>query len=481
MDIQIDLDDIALFALLLGASVAAGEGLRKVGWRPESTRRLVHVLVGLTTAASPLWFDVPDGIYILAGLFCLGNAVALARGWIPSMHAVERRSWGTVLFPLALVAALVLTWSPLGDRVWALQAAFTVLALADPAASLAGGHWGQSSGEGKTPAGSLTFAVIAMIVGGIVLAAVGPDRGAGWVIAASVSAAALATVAEALGRHGWDNLWIVLAVVVGLTVAGGASPGALALAVGLAALFGWGAWRVGALSASGALAGTLLAWGLVAIGGWAWAVPALAFFVLSSVLSRLGHKRKAGAHALVEKGSRRDAGQVLANGGVALAALGASAFVPSPVLFAVFVGSLAAAAADTWATEIGTWIGGPTRRLGLGGRVPPGTSGGMSWGGTLGAVLGAGSVVLPAAGLTGAGGAWALAVVAAGVAGAILDTALGATVQARYRAPDGHLTERLRIDGVALPLAAGRAWLGNDGVNAACTLAGGLLASVWVG
>ncbi|WP_412067490.1 DUF92 domain-containing protein [Rubrivirga sp. IMCC43871] len=480
MTLQIDLDDLALFALLLGAAVAAGEGLRRLGGRPESTRRVVHALVGLATAAAPEWFDVPDGIYLLASVFFLGNAVALARGWLPSMHAVERRSWGTVLFPLALIAALGLTWSPLADRVWALQAAFAVLALADPAASMVGLRWERGRAGRKTAAGSLAFAVIAIVVTATVLTVAGPDRGVSWVVAASLSAAALATIAEALGRNGWDNVWIVLAVVVVLTVADGADSGVLGLATGLAAVFGWGTWRVGALDASGALAGSLLAWGLVAIGGWAWAVPALAFFVLSSTLSRLGHQRKASAEALAAKGSRRDARQVLANGGVALAALAASAFVAGPGLYVAFVGSFAAAAADTWATEIGTLIGGSTRRLGLGPRVPPGTSGGVSWGGTLGAVLGATSVTLPAAWLIGASGGWMLALVGAGVSGAVLDSVLGATLQARYRAADGRLTERSVADGVALPLAGGQSWLGNDGVNAACTVAGGLLAAMLV-
>lgn len=237
--------------------------------------------------------------------------------------------------------------------------------------------------------------------------------------------------------------------------------------------------RVGVLTRSGALAGSVLAWMLVALGGWAWAVPALTFFVLSSAWSLVGRRRA--AEALAEKGSRRDAGQVLANGGVGALLLALAAVAPAwtGVAYAGFVGAFAAAAADTWATEVGTLLGGPTRRLGVGARVPPGTSGGVSLGGTLGAVAGAASVAL-AAGLAGGMHTVAVAVVAAaGVAAAFLDTALGATLQARYRRPDGALTERTHDGGAALPLAAGWRWVTNDGVNLAATAAGAALGAWW--
>ena len=249
------------------------------------------------------------------------------------------------------------------------------------------------------------------------------------------------------------------------------------IALVVAAAFGAAAYGLRALSASGAVAGAALAWELLAWGGTAWAAPAVAFFVLSSAWSVIANKTKQQADALAEKGGRRDAGQVLANGGVGMALLAAHAagLVPESVAYGAFVGAFAAAAADTWGTEVGTLVGGPTRRLGVGRRVPPGTSGGMSAAGTLGAAAGAASVVLPALWLSpGLGAAASAALVMVGVGASVLDTALGATVQARYRRPDGALTERREHDGAAIPLAAGVRGVGNDAVNWACTAAGGL-------
>ncbi len=479
----------ALFAAALGAAVGAGEALRAWTRLPaDATRRVVHALVGLTTAASLSWFASPAPVYVLAGVFVAGNAVALARGWFPGMHGAARRSVGTVVFPLALGLCLVAGWTWGADRVWAVQAAFAVLALADPAASLVGAHARRGryavGRAAKSAAGSAAFALVAGAVTAASLALWRPAAwGGGEVALAAVTVALVGAAAEALGRAGWDNLTIPLAVVVVLVALdravedGDAVRFAWALAAGVA--FAWGTWRVRALDVSGAIAGALLAWALVAVGGVAWAVPALTFFVLSSALSRLpgGDRRDAGGRA---------AGQVLANGGVGLALLalwavrpdGATSFL---AVWGAFTGSLAAAAADTWATEVGTRYGGMPRRLGVGRRLAPGESGGVTPLGTLASVAGAATV--GAAGLAGSGTSWVVGggIVAAGVAGAAVDTLLGATLQARFRAPGGAVVEEAD-DGA--PLASGVRWMTNSAVNLVCTATGaavGALAALLVG
>ena len=255
----------------------------------------------------------------------------------------------------------------------------------------------------------------------------------------------------------------------------------------MAVAFGLVAWRVGFLDLSGALAAGLLAWGVLALGGWAWAAPGLTFFVLSSLLSRWGRRRKAAVERLAEKSSRRDAGQVAANGGVAGLLLVAHALEPHAALYWGFVGAFAAAAADTWGTEVGTFFRRPTRSVLTGRRVPPGTSGGVSVPGTAAALLGAGAVFASALPFAAPfleairPATAALLVVGGGFAAALLDSMLGATVQARYRASSGALTERPTEAGAALPLAGGLRWVNNDRVNLACTAVGAAIPMLFVG
>ena len=241
-------------------------------------------------------------------------------------------------------------------------------------------------------------------------------------------------------------------------------PAQILLGILLAAAVAALACRTRALTRSGALA----AWGvgavLFGVGGWAWAAALLTFFGTSTALSRWrrGAKERLG----YEKGGRRDAGQVLANGGVAaLCALLPLIFPAFGASHAhlLFLAALAAANADTWATEIGSALGGRPYDLRTGRPAAPGTSGAVSLPGTLAALAGAGLIGL----FAGIGADWGV-VTAAGLAGSLLDSLLGATVQARWHDPTRPrlLTERPQPGAPACGLRG----INNDVVNALCTL-----------
>src|SRR4051812_36518968 len=126
-------------------------------------------------------------------------------------------------------------------------------------------------------------------------------------------------------------------------------------AYGVAAVVGYGGYRARALTASGGVAACVVGGTIFGFGGLAWAVLLVLFFVSSSALSfvKSENERKRRAAAIFEKGGRRDAAQVLANGGVAAAMALVWGLGVGDAPFYAFVGSLAAATADTWATEIG--------------------------------------------------------------------------------------------------------------------------------
>ena len=129
----------------------------------------------------------------------------------------------------------------------------------------------------------------------------------------------------------------------------------------------------------------------------------------------------------------------------------------------LFLAALAAANADTWATEIGSALGGRPYDLRTGRPASPGTSGAVSLPGTL-SRAGRGRPDRAVRGSLGTGG---VMMTAAGLAGSFLDSLLGATVQARWHDPlrAGLLTEHPQP---GLP-AQGRRGINNDVVNALCT------------
>ena len=268
----------------------------------------------------------------------------------------------------------------------------------------------------------------------------------------------------------------------------------LAAGLGLAILIAGAAYAVRSLSLSGAIAAVLLGTAIFGLGGLPWAVLLVGFFVSSSALSRLFKRNKAAVNEKFSKGSRRDAGQVLANGGVAGLLVIAQAVFPSAAfLWAAAAGTLAAVNADTWATELGVLSRSEPRLLTTGKPVEKGTSGAVSWGGTLAALAGAAVIgILALIVWPGDAGEMSIAAAAsrlglitlAGLAGSFVDSWLGATVQAIYYCPNcAKETERhpLHTCGTPTRQIRGWRWLGNDGVNWMCAMSGALAgALLWV-
>jgi uncharacterized protein (TIGR00297 family) len=244
------------------------------------------------------------------------------------------------------------------------------------------------------------------------------------------------------------------------------------------------------LSLSGALAAFVVGFLIFGFGGLPFALPLLAFFFSSSLLSRVGKSRKAKANALYDKTSTRDAGQVLANGGAAaLLALvaGLNPHMPTPRwLLLLFLAALAAVNADTWATEIGGLS--KTRPFLITNfrRVEPGTSGAVSWLGLFAALLGAAFVVGVGQLAWPAHSTWLfwridppemLAVAWAGFVASFADSILGASVQAQYRCTKcGGITESSNHCGQSTRLIRGWKWVTNDVVNFVTSLLGILFA-----
>ncbi|WP_353062800.1 DUF92 domain-containing protein [Tunturibacter psychrotolerans] len=172
----------------------------------------------------------------------------------------------------------------------------------------------------------------------------------------------------------------------------------------------------------------------------------IALFVLTFAATRYGRKKKE-ARGLAEARSGRRASQVVAN-------LGVAALCASVGWYGGCLAALAEATADTVSSEVGQALGGPTWLITKFRRVPAGRDGGVSVGGTLAGMLGAGLVAM--AGLSGLA-RWrdGVVVFVCACAGLAFDSLLGASVEER-------------------------GWLGNDLVNFCSTLFAAGVAWLWL-
>lgn len=268
----------------------------------------------------------------------------------------------------------------------------------------------------------------------------------------------------------------------------------LLIAYALAALIGYLGYRARALTLDGAVAACLVGGTVFGFGGLGCAILLILFFASSSLLSffKSGDARKQRAAETFEKGGRRDAAQVIANGGVAsLAALflGLTSGSTALLFFGAFVGAVAAATADTWATEIGVLSTSEPRLVTTGKPVPPGTSGGITWLGSLAAMTGALLLGLAAALMSlfpifslpaVPPFSLALAGLLGGTTGMLADSLLGATLQASYLCPqcDKPTESRVHSCGTSTELMRGLPMVNNDLVNVAGAAIGAIIGSL---
>lgn len=266
----------------------------------------------------------------------------------------------------------------------------------------------------------------------------------------------------------------------------------LLLAIGLNGAVALVAIRRQSVTRLGGLAGFLVGTVMFALAGFVTWGMLMLFFASSSAISRIGKAAKKTIQPMHVKGHERDAIQVLANSSASGVASLLYFVTGEPAFAVAAAGGLAAANADTWSSELGVLSRIPPRSIVTREDVPAGASGGVTQTGTLAAVGGSLLIALWfAAWVWAAGGSAAaqgatlpfdrplpllLIILTAGFAGSLLDSYLGATVQALYRREDGSLTERPETVTTPNTLVRGRRAVTNDVVNFACTWSGAVIA-----
>jgi uncharacterized protein (TIGR00297 family) len=271
-------------------------------------------------------------------------------------------------------------------------------------------------------------------------------------------------------------------------------PVAIQLFLGLilSTLIGYLGYRRQSLSKSGVLGAILVGTTIFGLGGWAWGVLLVVFFVSSSALSQFKASRKAVLAEKFSKGSQRDLGQALANGGAGVILALTNVLISSPWWWVAFAAAMATVNADTWATELGVLSSTRPRLVTTGIPVEAGTSGAISNTGILAALAGSALIGVIAGlfdlgqgferigiGMLGSALLVMLIVSLAGLFGSLFDSWLGATVQAIYFCEAcGKETERHPIHTCGRPtrLVRGWRWLDNDWVNFLSSVTGAVVA-----
>ena len=226
----------------------------------------------------------------------------------------------------------------------------------------------------------------------------------------------------------WVNIFFTLALVFIFILSGDAQDHQrILIGICLAAIVCTLAFIINWLTIDGAVSAGIFGSIAYGLGGFTGAAVVLGFFISGSVVS----DRYISKEGFLEKSFRRDGKQVWSNGfWFALWIIiwflsGTHAFMIAAIT------AISVSTSDTWATEIGDKrIKGKTRLITTWKKVTPGTEGGISFWGTLAAILGAFFIALlywffsPSSSLAAIG-----LISSIGFLGCILDSYLGALFQ----------------------------------------------------
>lgn len=477
-----------LLVFVIFGVIGVSEILRKIlKFDPEVTRKVVHISVGLVVFPTPLIFQSSIPVIAIALFFIVVNFLSLKLKVFKGMDSVERQTYGTVYYPLAFLLLVLAFWK---NHPAIISISMLILALGDAFAAIVGESvknpkFYNLTGDRKSVQGSFAMFVTSLLIVLIFLTLTNNSK-LWWgeflnlsvekIILISILTALFVSVVEGLGSYGFDNLFIPFASAFMLhTLVVAEKLDQFTLAFALAFLISFISYKLKFLSLNGSVATFLLAVIIFGVGGWKWTVPILTFFILSSLISKIGKERKKKFDLIFEKTSTRDIFQVFANGGVAGIIAIIYHFYPNEIFYYAYLASISAATFDTWATEIGTLLFSKPRLITTLKPVEPGTSGGVSLKGTIGGVVGSILIFLSASFWIEWGLLKFLIVVLSGLVGSFVDSFLGATIQAQYKCNVCSKTteKNFHCDGVT-DLIRGKRWINNDFVNFVCTTSGSL-------
>lgn len=277
------------------------------GISSELSRKIAHILLGLFCLSFPWLFSTALPVLFLGGISVAALLWMRLRSddWQTVIHGVSRQSWGEFYFPVAVAILYLLMENPLVDYVIPLL----ILTLADAVGALVGLRYGKShytTDDGnKSIEGSVAFFIVAFLSTHIVLL-LGSGVGRLESLLIATILGLLIMQIEAVSWRGLDNLFIPLGAFLLLRAYVPMDSFALLarLLLLIAILFFFLLLRRRSYAKDGTLvAASLVMYLITVIGGWVWALPALATALVYSALcphDGLGGKYR---HGLVDLGS----------------------------------------------------------------------------------------------------------------------------------------------------------------------------------
>ncbi|MBS3807452.1 MAG: DUF92 domain-containing protein [Bacteroidales bacterium] len=300
------------------------------------------------------------------------------------LHKTENKSLGTLYYPVGILSSyLILYHLP----VYYFQSSLMLLSLSDTLANFAGqiqksNGWFRAFHDKKS-----IYGIIAYILSAVLILYLFLPNFLTLNIPYILFALLWAVILEIASLRGSDNFSIPagLAVFFFLTYHYELNYLYLSTILILLAPAGLFLFKFNILTRRGSFAAYLLGVYLAGIAGWPWLISVLLFFLSSAAFTKLRHA----IQGVKNKSTARNTWQVIANILWAVTSSVLFLLTRDEIFILLFIAFVAAATADTWASEIGPLLNKrcfslPTMRT-----APAGTNGGISFFGSVAALSGA--------------------------------------------------------------------------------------------
>lgn len=353
-------------------------------------RKLIHFFTGIAIFSLTYFTDKSTLLWIIvAGSFFAFTTFPISK--FQFLHKTSYKSFGTLFYPLGILSAyLVLYHHPFNY----FRIALLLLTVSDTSANLVGSIIHQNTyfkvtKEKKSLFGLLAFSLTALGIFYLFL----PDSLLSnkfyliFLILASINF-------ELISFRGSDNLSIPLGIAMIFSSGNLFHPEKLLFLVITIIVVAAGCYmffRLRFLTRAGSLSAYLLGIYLFGILGINWAIPVIFFFTSSVLFTKI--------HAAFNKEKStishpRNSWQVLANSLASIIFSAIYLWSEQPVFMFIFMASVAAVNADTWASEIGPVFNKKCLSLSTFKKGTAGISGGISIAGSLAALIGSFTVAI---------------------------------------------------------------------------------------
>lgn len=181
------------------------------------TRKIVHVATGLIVLLFPFYFENHLSVLVLCASFFILLIVSILFKFLPSINKVERKTFGSILFPVSIYIAFFV-YTTNGSLLFYIIP-MAILAISDTLAELVGSKFKwkpfKSFGQTKTLGGSLAFFISSSIISTFSILYL-TEIEFEYNVLISLSIASITTVLEASSHRGLDNITIPLGALFAL-------------------------------------------------------------------------------------------------------------------------------------------------------------------------------------------------------------------------------------------------------------------------